>query len=278
MTGCLVRTRNILIRTPPGVVMNATTAELVDGVNARYDALQSLTATVDINATVGHNDTGEAKDYPTSRGYILIRRPEMLRVFGLLPVIRTTAFDMVSDGSTFNLYIPPESKAFTGGMTVETPSKNVLENLRPPMFVDSLLIKRIGPDELVSLTSDTRILDTNRKSHHVVEEPDYNLGTYREKPGSNQLVPLRVIHISRTTLLPYQLDVYDADGKIETQTMYENYALYGTLKFPSKVTINRPLQNLTLTLNIVKLDSNQQLDDDEFKLDIPKGTPVKNLK
>jgi hypothetical protein len=198
-------------------------------------------------------------------------------VRGLLPIVRTPAFDMVSDGETFTLYIQPKSKAITGGMTVTAPSKNTFENLRPAMFLDSLMIRRIGKDELVSLTSDTRILEAQPKARHVIEEPDYNLGTYRARQGSNELVPLRVIHINRQTLQPYQQDIYDDSGKVVTVAVYDSYQKYGELSFPSHIIIRRPQDNLTLTLDIVKLESNQPLEDDQFKLQIPSGVAVQKL-
>ncbi len=278
LTGCLVRTRNILITTPPDVVLSESPGQLVQHMNEHYDALQTLTATVNISATVEHADTGEAKDYTSVRGFIVIRKPDMLHVRGLLPFVSTPAFDMVSDGKEFTVYIPPLSKAISGGMTVTTASANAFENLRPGMFLDSLLLQRIGKDDLWSVTSDTRILDTNSKSHHVIEEPDYNLTTYRKSPDSNQLMPQHVVHISRRTMLPFQLDVYDDKGEIETQAIYDNYAKYGTLTFPSRITIRRPQQHMMVTLDIVKLDYNQQLEDDQFKLEIPDGTSIQHLK
>jgi outer membrane lipoprotein-sorting protein len=275
-TGCL-RTHNIVIKTPPNTVLNATTSQLVDKVNAQYDMINTLTATVDMSASVGNNTTGEATDYPASRGYIVIGKPEMLRVIGQVPVIRTTAFDMVSDGKVFTLYIPPRSKAITGGMKVETPSKNALENLRPEMFLDSLLIRSIGPDEMVSRTDTTHILETNLKARHVLEQLDYDLWTYRLKQDSNQLIPLRVIHISRTTLQPYELDIFDDEGKVVTETHYDLYQQFGTLTFPSQIIIERPQDNLTLTLNIIALHVNQTFEDNQFKLEIPAGTAVEKL-
>jgi outer membrane lipoprotein-sorting protein len=279
LTGCLVRTRNILVTTPPNVVISAGTSTLVKEVNDRYDAFNELTATVNLTAAIGHNDTGTETDYPTSKGYIVIRKPEMLEVVGLIPALHTTAFEMFSDGKTFTLYVPPKGRAVTGGMTVTKPSKNVLENLRPPMFLDSLLIRRIDDSELVSVTSDTRILDMNPKVHHVIQEPDYNLATYRKKEGSNQLIPLRVIHISRTTMLPYQLDIYNAEGMIETKTtyIYSDDAELKKMKFPARITIERPLDNLTVTLDILKLNTNPELGDDQFKVDIPAGVTVEKL-
>jgi hypothetical protein len=38
----------------------------------------------------------------------------MLRMKGLMPVVRNTAFDMVSDGQEFKIWIPPTNKFVMG--------------------------------------------------------------------------------------------------------------------------------------------------------------------
>ena len=52
------------------------------------------------------------------RGYILVRKPDMLRMIGLFPIVRNTAFDMVSDGDRFKLSIPAKNKFYVGSAEV----------------------------------------------------------------------------------------------------------------------------------------------------------------
>jgi hypothetical protein len=88
----------------------ATQQQLIDYVNAQSDKIQSMQATVDIDASAGDPKNGRITDYKEIRGYVLLRKPAMLRMKGLLPVVRNTAFDMVSDGQEFKLWIPPKNK------------------------------------------------------------------------------------------------------------------------------------------------------------------------
>ncbi len=277
LTGCLTHTRSIAKSRGPDVVLNATVDQLVNQVDARYDAIQSLTATVEIAASSNDSVKGEAKDFPETRGYILMRKPAMLRVIGLVPVLHTHAFDMVSDGKTFTLLISVKNRAITGSDAVSTPSKNVLENLRPGVFLDSLLVPGIGPDEFVSLTTDTRIMDQDPKRKVAIEEPDYNLTITRRRGDSNEMIALRVIHISRTTLRPYQQDIYDDSGNIVTQAVYGPYQDFGGIEFPSSVTIRRPLEKYSVKLRMDKVRMNQPLAATNFLLKIPDGTQVQKL-
>ena len=58
---------------------------------------------------------------------------------------------------------------------------------------------------------------------------------------------MRVIHIHREDLLPYQQDLYDEHNNLETQVIYGRYVEYGDHKFPSSVTIKRPMEQYQLS-------------------------------
>ena len=126
-----------------------------------------------------------------------------------LPVLGSKAMDMVSDANGFTLMRASShgNVWVQGTNTVTQPSKNGLENLRPPMFFDSLLVPGVGPDELVDLTENTRVVPLEKK-HQAIEEPDYDLTILRIKSG-HVLRRLRVIHINRIDMLPFEQDIYD---------------------------------------------------------------------
>lgn len=282
LTGCLSHTRKLQKISAPAVVQTADAGQLVASLNKEYAAINSMTATVDFKASVGGARKGKVTDYTSFRGYILLQKPEKLRVLGLIPVVRTTAFDLASDGSTFKLLIPPQHKAIEGSNSVEQKSANPFLNLRPQIFFDSMLIRRIAADEQVILTTDSNTLQ-DPKTKLWFEEQDYLLSIVRSKgdtPGPNpvhQLVPVRVIRFNRFNLLPVEQDIYDKNGAIETQTLYGPQQTFGNVNFPGTVTIKRPLEEYQFTLTIQKLVLNQHLADDQFELKIPEGTAVQRL-
>ncbi|MDI3253530.1 DUF4292 domain-containing protein [Pseudacidobacterium ailaaui] len=277
LTGCLIHTRKVPQPKMPSVVLSADAQQLVSNINRQYDSIQTLNATVEFQATVGGEKKGKITDYTSIRGYILLRKPEMLRVLGMLPVISTRAFDLASDGDTFKLWIPHENKAIVGTNTVTKPSPNALENMRPYIFFDSLLIHSIGPDDLLSLTTDTRtITDPRRKE--LLLQPEYNLNVFKQDSGqSNLLIPARIIHVDRTTLLPSGEDIYDKDGNIQTQAIYGPYQNFGSFRFPGSITIRRPLEEYQIVITFQKVTVNQPLPDDQFQLKIPEGTKIQKL-
>lgn len=276
LTGCFSSVRQVAQVQTVGPLRTATAPELEAGISERDAAVRTLNASVLVTATTGGVKEGKVKTYTAFRGYIFVRKPHDLRVILQLPVIRSKAMDMVSDGNTFTLVIPPRNRAMVGTNEVTKPSKNGLENLRPTVFLDSLLIPEPGKDEYVALTESTHVLEPAHGRKAEVVEPDYDLAIYRVASGQ-LLRQERVIHISRSTMLPYQQDVFDAQGQIATKATYGNYAPAGETQFPRLITIARPLDEYSLQIEITKLTLNEQFPADQFELKIPPEIKVEHL-
>lgn len=276
LTGCFSSVRQVARVQTVNVYKNSTVQELERGISERYAAVQTLNASVLVTATTGGGKEGKEKTYTAFRGYIFVRKPSNLRVILQLPVIRSKAMDMVSDGVTFTLVIPPRNRAIVGTNEVTKPSKNGLENLRPSVFLDSLLTPGLAADEYVALTKSTHVLEGAKGRKPEVDEPDYDLAIYRVS-SDHLLRQERTIHISRVTNLPYQQDVFDAQGQIVTQAMYANYAEAGNVQFPRLITISRPLDEYSLRIEISKLTVNEQFPADQFELKIPPEIKVEHL-
>ena len=282
LTGCLSHTRKLQQPKLAGTAMNADAIQLVEAVNRRYEQVNSLTAPVDFAASVGGAHKGKQTDYTSIHGYILFRKPQMLRVLGLVPVLRTHAFDLASNGNTFTLVIPPKSQVIQGSTAVTTHAANPLENIRPAIFLDSLVIHSIAPDRIVSLTNSiATALDP--RSKQLIETPEYDLavlnpGSPGEPSGLARVAkPQRVIHFSRVDLMPTEQDIYDSGGDVETQVLYGPYQTYNGIPFPRTITINRPLDEFRLVLTIEKVTFNQPLSDEQFQSEVPKGYKLQKL-
>jgi hypothetical protein len=281
LSGCylLPTTRKLPIPKAPPSKQTVAPEELVARLNQRWAAVESLNASVEIQASVLKSNEGEAKDYPTIRGIILMLKPEMLRVYGRVPVIGTRAFDMVSDGKDFTLWIPSKNMAFKGANTVNKKAANPLENLRPGFFLDAIIVQGLEPDDLYSVVADSETVeDAARK--HLFTVPEYILSISRRKSASNQLTPVRVITFHRDDLLPYDQDLYDAEGNLETQVLYSAYQDFGGSMYPSRVVIKRPLEDIQVVLTIDKVVENPKnppLTGDEFVLKLTEGTQIQHL-
>jgi outer membrane lipoprotein-sorting protein len=275
LTGCLFRSRKVEQPINAVQLKTATQQALIDYINTQAAGIQSMQATVDIDTTVGGVKKGKVTDYQEIRGYVLARKPAMLRMIGLMPIVRNRAFDMVSDGQGFKLWIPPKNRFVVGRNDVETRNPaQPLENLRPQHIYDALLLRRINPEnEIAVLENDTELV-TDAKSHKV-SRADYVIDVISK--GDRGWVLSRKIVFSRTDLLPHRQLIYDAQGNVMTNALYGNYKDDNGMKFPWQIEIARPQEEYDITLNIVKLDLNQPLPDDKFTLEQPTGAEVVNL-
>jgi outer membrane lipoprotein-sorting protein len=291
LTGCVLTHHHTVLRVAPQMVQNATVDQLVKQVNAQFEAVESLNASVGIVASAGGSLTGNVTDYPDFNGYILLRKPADMRIIMLVPVLHTTAMDMVSNGTDFKMWIKPKNCALVGTEVEKAPvpdqpapsislcnTTSVPSTVTrwPQIFMDSILIRGVSEGELVSLISDTQIL-MSANDKRATELPDYDLNILRPKGTSNELETLRVIHFNRTTLLPYRQDIYDDQGRLATTTLYDEYKVFGDRQFPTVLTIKRPLEQYEVRMTINKLTVNQKMPDDQFEMKIPDSVPVQKM-
>jgi len=274
LSGCLFRTRPLDRQFSNAPLKTATQQELIEYINAQATRIKSMQATVDIDASSADPKNGRVTDYKEIRGYVLARKPDMLRMKGLLPLVRNTAFDMVSDGKEFKLWIPPRNKFVIGADNDDNyqPDKR-MENLRPQHIYDALLIPEIGQDEIAVLENGYETVIDARK--HRVEQPDYELAVVHRGPQGWFLA--RKIQFSRIDLTPHRQMIYDPQGNVATDARYLNYKDYGGTSFPTTIEIERPRENYDLTLNIIKLDLNKTLADDQFALEQPAGAEIVHM-
>jgi hypothetical protein len=271
LTGCslLPTTRKLPVPKAPVITQYVSAEELVGRLNNRWSATNTLTAKVEFHAT--KSKEGVATDYPSVDGHILIRKPADLRVFGRY--FGVLVFDMASDAVKFTLSIPHNNVVIKGSNTVTKKSMNTWENLRPGFFLDAMMVRGLEPDDLFSVvTASETIEDAARK--HLFTVPEYVLSISRRKPGTQQLIPVRVVTFRRDNLLPYQQDIYDSEGRLETHVTYSAYQAFEGNQYPSTVTINRPLDEVQIILNVEDVHENLTLNDDQFVIATPEGAKV----
>lgn len=280
LTGCF-RTTQIVQRTQAPDIYRSTSVENLEKIISDRDtSIKTLNASVLLIASTGGGKEGKVVHYTSFKGYIFVRKPHDLRVIMLVPVLGSRGLDMVSNGDTFTLMHATGGHGdvwIQGSNTVTTPSKNGLENLRPPVFFDSLLVPGVRADEYVSLSESERVLAPPSKHQPAIEEPDYDLAVLKKEAG-NALHLERLVHFSRVTLLPFQQDIYNDKGEAETIATYDKYQDFNGIQFPMMIDIKRPLDEYELKLQITKLSLNQPLENDQFELKIPAGVTVQTMK
>ena len=274
-TGCLFRTRPVEERYSKAPLQESTQQGLIEGINRQAETIQSIKATVDIDSSAGGMKKGHVTDYKEIRGYVLARKPGWLHMIGLMPIVRTTAFDMVSDGQDFKLWIPPKNKFVVGrNQMTASSSDNPMENIRPQNIYDALLIHRIDAENEIAVLENGYETLHDAKGHRILQE-DYELVVIR-RVGDGWGLSRKII-FGRTDLRPHQQYIYDDDGKLATDAKYAEYKDFDGVSFPSRIEIYRPQEEYDITLNMLKVEMNKPLTDQQFTLEQPAGAEVVHL-
>lgn len=263
-------------RTSTADLKEATLDQLVQIVNENADKLKTLKASVDIDTSVVEQKKDKVTDNPQVAGYVLVRKPEMLRMRVLVPVVRNTMVDMVSDGNNFSLAIPPKSKFIVGSNKQPAkPSPQPLENLRPQHISDALLLKPIDPEKEIPVLENTVEIVNDPKTKKSVQQASYTL-VIVDKDNDGYYLSRKIV-FSRTDLLPHEQSIFNRQGQLATFARYENFNKTANIMFPNIISIQRPIEGYSMTLSITKLDVNVPLTDEQFVLTQPPGSQLVNL-
>jgi hypothetical protein len=196
----------------------------------------------------------------------------MLRMIGLMPVIRNKAFDMVSNGSEFKMWVPPRNKFYVGRNSVVPPGVTGLTALRPQIIYESLLLNEIDDKEDIAVLEPGRETVLDPKTRKQVEQPDYRLDVVRRTESGWYLA--RKIYFSRVDLRPSRQRIYDKNGAVVSENRFDDWKQYGDVWFPTVIRISRPQDEYDITIGIVKLTVNGPLTDQQFTLEQPAGAQL----
>jgi hypothetical protein len=264
-TSCAVRPR-IFKRQggqPTQVLLTADKESLIKKIADEYATIQTINATVDMVPALGTANKGKITEYKDIRAFILVRKPADIRIVGLFPVVRNKAFDMVSNGSQFRVYLPSKNRFIEGANQLEKPSTNKLENLRPQHFLEALLVRPV----------DTAHDQTILENFTDEDNADYILQVIVPRPGGDPVLE-RQLWFDRLRLQLVRQIIFDSNGDILTDARYSNWQLYDNIPFFKTIDIERPKDEYGVVITIVKMDINKPMTDDQFHLDQPEGTQL----
>jgi outer membrane lipoprotein-sorting protein len=265
-SGCLARRRLIPRAGNSKPLLVADLPTLLAAVKKQFDAIQNFSASVDMVPALGSTEKNHITEYKDVRAYIRFRKPSDIRLIGLMPVIRSTMFDMVSDGADFKLYIPSKGRFIVGRNALDELSPNKLENLRPQHFLDALVVQPLD-------TKTNKVLLENftdeDNAYYIVHE-------VRELvDGTLQL--RRTIWFSRLDLSIARQMIFDEAGNPLTDARYSEWHPYDNVPFPKHIEINRPRDEYATVLDVVKMDINKGVANDQFRLEQPEGTTLQTV-
>ena len=267
LSSCLSRRRVITRKATGGKtaakLLVADQASLVDTIAKHYAAVHDFSATVDMTPAVGTVEKSQITEYKDITGYILFEKPAKVHIIGLIPVIRSKAFDMASTGTGFALYLPTRNLFLTGPNGVTKPSTNKIENLRPQYFLEAMLPPPVDAKA-------NKVLMTNMTD----EDGAYYIVHEIHQTASGELKMHRTLWFNRLDLLLARQLIFEEAGNILTDVRYSEWKPYDNVPFPKHIDFNRPQDGIGVVIDIEKMDINKGVADDKFVLTQPEGTKL----
>jgi hypothetical protein len=264
-SSCLAR-RRLIARKGVNTTQPLLTADrqtLLDSITRQFEAVRDFSAEVDMVPALGTVEKSKITEYKDVRAYILFRKPADIRLIGLYPVVRTKAFDMVSNGLDFKLYVPSRNRFLVGKNEMEQPSSNKLENLRPQHFLDAMMVRPIDlKSEKVLLMN----LTDEDNAFYIIPVVHEN--------GNGQLQLSRSVWFNRYNLTIARQFIFDANGNILTDARYSDWKAYDNVPFPKHIEINRPKDEYAVVIDVVKMDINKGVTQEKFALAQPEGSTL----
>jgi outer membrane lipoprotein-sorting protein len=249
-------------------LQTASKAELIGEYNRQAAAVTSLNAGVTMTLTAGSQYTGVIKQYHQITGFILAEWPSSIRVIGQAPVVGTNIFDMVSDGETFEIFIPSQNKFITGSENVERPSAKPIENLRPQHLINAVFLNPIPADAPVLFeqeeegTSQFYVLTVVRAAN-AASPQDWEIASR--------------VWFDRADLSIARIEAYDPGGTLASDVRYSEWDNLGGIRYPRQISLERPENDYRLDIGITKMTLNETITADRFVLKQPPGTQLERV-
>lgn len=247
-------------------LLDATRDELSARITNFYNAINSFQTKVEMTPSVGSVYTGQITEIKDVRASILFRKPASMFILGQYPFVGTTAFEMVSNGVDFKVFLNSKNLFEEGSDSAPRTSKNKLENLRPQDFLASMLIRPGDP-----ATEKPALVDATDEDNAF-----YILYFARTGPNGEFLGLARGVWFDRIDLSIARQTVYDESGSgaIVSDTRYSKWQQYNGVMFPAHIDINRPKDQYGVALEVIDMQMNLTLTDDKFVLNQPEGSTL----
>jgi hypothetical protein len=271
--GCsyfLVKTSKILKPDEkPLPTLTASKAELIRRYNTISNATQTMNMKVDFRLT-GQDGKAKSNDkefqYYITDAYILVKRPSQIRIIGLL--YKITAFDMVSGGTDFSIFVPKKNKLFFGPSNQKIGKvQDFSINLRPQHIFQALAMNPLLPEQDQDLLVEGD--QEGRKSYYIL----YFIRRQASGFGFD-----RKIWFDRFDLNMVRQKFFGPTGQMESDIFYSDFRVIEGNSFPGQIIIRRPEDNFSLEIKVQSNKLNSVIEDSRFVLNLPVGVEKVPLK
>ncbi len=262
--------RTVAVEVPRGyaAALTATPQELIDLINQRYAALNTLTVSnFRVEFTGGSVERGYLKEYPSGKGYLAASRPDSIYLNINNPLTSSTVVAMAASQGEFEIWVPRENKYLTGKTSVRLHDKDPLYSVRPDHLLQGILVEPVpvgDPRYRFFVEQD----QDNTRKYYVV-------GVVDLAPSAGALCLARKIWVDRSDLRLARQRYYDCGEPVSVIEYSLPTELEGGL-ISRGISVERipEAYRLRLELGQDAVRSNQTLKENAFHIPKPPGAEV----
>ena len=248
----------------PLITQTATLEELLAKLE-RLNLVKTMKATVELQLSAENEDRSRVRELRPFPGFIIARRPSEIRTIAQVPVVRTMAFQMASNGEMFQMHLPSRKRFFVGDASSDVRSENRTENIRPQHILEAVLIEPPRPDELAAIENAIEGLTP------------YQVVVLVRPTGDGKARLTRKFWFSRQTLELSHMQILDDHGETATLARFEQWSEQNSLPYAEIVTVNRPADGYSLRVRFLNPGLNETVSDKSFVLETPEGVTVERI-
>lgn len=273
VAGCgIKRTVNVPTTTKIAQARTASLDELISNLETYSNRVSSLVSNaMRVTFTSGRIESGKLQEYRSAPGYILLKRPDSIRLNVQNPLTKTSIVELVSVGDQFSVWYPRENKFYLGKN-----SARELEVEGAPSFSarPSHIFEAVFPQKLAFKESGYRIA---MEEDRDLTTKYYVLTVFREA-GDAKLEPVRKLWVDRSDLSVARQVVYGERGVVVSIIQYSNLVPADGVLLPLSIRIERPVDGYILDMQFRSWRVNTELPDTAFVLNPPSGAQQVVLK
>jgi outer membrane lipoprotein-sorting protein len=270
-SGCVKRTIKMKV---PNKILHAKTATLDELLNLirSYNKIETLSSSLEVTYFSGKKESGVIQEIRKQPGYILLKRPNSVRLVVQNFVTKTRELDLLSVGDNLSIWIRRGNKLYLGKNSAK--ELTVKEEPNSPGFTVPIR----GGHIFEALFPQSFRINAPKIRHSMIEESGqdakyYILGFYTES-GGPRIYTNRRIWIERSSLTIARQQIYLDEGQITSDITYSDEVLIDGFYLPLKIHIDRPLDGYALDMEFKSWRINPELADNAFVLTPPEGAQI----
>jgi outer membrane lipoprotein-sorting protein len=241
--------------------------ELIQLLNSRAQDTRTLNLSVLFKLTGGSINTGEIANYEKTKGFILLKKPSLIRTIVLTFNVRIV--DMVSNGVDFQIDVPSKNKFIHGFNNQQfARGKDSSVQLRPQHIFQALVLDPVEP------SSEKNPIDLEEDQEGIRK---YYILSVHNRSSDVQWILNRRVWFDRFDLSIVRQKLLGDHGQVTSEITYREFKNFDGVSFPTEINLKRPQEDYSLTIQVTKAKINEELQNEKFILEKPPTAELVDL-